>query len=225
MAKSRAGRVVRNLIVGGFVLGALAFSAGIVAKVYVDTTANGHLFTTVSDTPEAPVALVLGAAVQPDGKPSPYLKARLDLAHELYRAGKVKVILVSGDNGTEHYNEPDTMRNYLIAAGVPAKHVVADYAGFDTYDSCVRATKIFGVTKLTVVTQSYHLMRAVATCRALGIDANGVGDESVDVYGDVWTQGQLRELAANYKMGWDLITQRQPTLGPRETSVDEALRS
>lgn len=206
-------------------VGALAFSVGVIAKVYVDTNANGHMYDAVADVPEAPVALVLGAAVESNGQPSPYLKARLDLAHELYRAGKVKVILVSGDNGTDHYNEPDAMRQYLIDAGVPAKQVVADYAGFDTYDSCVRAKRIFGVEKLTVVTQSYHLMRAVATCRSIGIDANGLGDESVNVYGDVWTQGQLRELGANYKMAWDLITQREPTPGPRETSVDDALQS
>ncbi len=225
MATSRAGRVFRNLVVGGFLVGALAFSVGVIAKVYVDSNANGHLHDSVASTPEAPVALVLGAAVQPDGQPSPYLKARLDLAHELYKAGKVKVILVSGDNGTEHYNEPDTMRDYLIRAGIPPTRVVADYAGFDTYDSCVRASKVFGVAKLTVVTQSYHLMRAVATCRAVGIEAQGVGDESVNVYGGVWVQGQLRELVANYKLAWDLVSRRQPTLGPRETSVDEGLRS
>ena len=79
---------------------------------------------------------------------------------------------MSGDNGAREYNEPDAMRRYLVDAGVPADKVVADYAGFDTYDSCSRAQRIFGVDRLTVVTQDYHLPRAVATCRALGLDAD-----------------------------------------------------
>jgi vancomycin permeability regulator SanA len=204
---------------------ALALSATLVTKVYVDAAASGHLFSDAAKVPATPVALVLGASVNPDGTPSSFLKARLDLAHELYAAGKIKVILVSGDNGTVHYNEPDNMVKYLVSVGVPAKKVVADYAGFDTYDSCVRAKKIFGVDKLTVVTQSYHLMRAVATCRAVGIDAQGVGDDSVSTYTQDWTLGEVRELLANDKMAWDVLTNRQPTLGNRETSVDQALQS
>jgi vancomycin permeability regulator SanA len=223
MAVSTGRRVTRGIVMTAFTALAVGLSIGLIAKVYVDASASRHMYSTAADTPEAPVALVLGAQVNPDGSPSAFLKARLDLAHELYRAGKVRVILVSGDNGTIHYNEPDNMRRYLIQAGVPAEHVVADYAGFDTYDSCVRAKEIFGVEQLTVVTQSYHLMRAVATCRAVGIDARGVGDDSVGVYADIWGQGQVRELLANYKMAWDILSGRQPVLGEYETSVDEAL--
>lgn len=223
MAKSTGRRVTTTILVIAFTAIALVLSAGLVAKVYVDATASGHTSTEVVDTPETPVALVLGAGVNPDGSPTPFLKARLDLAHALYRADKVSVILVSGDNGTDHYNEPDNMRQYLIDAGVPADKVVADYAGFDTYDSCVRAKKIFGVERLTVVTQSYHLPRAVATCRAVGVDAEGVGDDSVQGYTEDWNWGITRELVANYKMVWDVVTNRQPILGDRETSVDDAL--
>ena len=122
--------------------------------------------------------MVLGAQVYPDGTPSPFLAARLDLAKQLFDAGKVQVLLVSGDNMAPEYNEPDAMRAYLIDAGVPAEKVIADYAGFDTYDSCVRAKRIFGVSKLIMVSQSYHLPRAVATCRTLGVDAAGVGDDT-----------------------------------------------
>ena len=82
-------------------------------------------------------------------------------------------------NGTRFYNETDGMRDYLIEKGVPAAKVVGDYAGFDTYDSCVRARRIFGVSRAIVVTQTYHLPRALATCRAIGLDAWGVGDETV----------------------------------------------
>lgn len=218
------GKWIRTLLITGVVVGALGLTAGVIAKVYVDGAANGHMYDDVASVPETPVALVLGAGVNPDGSPSAFLKARLDLAHELYSAGKVQVILVSGDNGDVHYNEPDNMRRYLIEAGVPEKQVVADYAGFDTYDSCVRAKRIFGVERLTMVTQSYHLMRAVATCRAVGIDAEGVGDDSVSGYHGAWVSGMARELVANYKLGFDLLTGRQPILGERETSVDEALQ-
>jgi vancomycin permeability regulator SanA len=189
---------------------------------YVRATASGHLYAE-SDVPAAPVALVLGAQVYPDGTPSAFLAGRLDLAKRLYDAGKVKVILVSGDNMAPEYNEPDAMRGYLVAAGVPADRVVADYAGFDTYDSCVRAKLIFGVRDLVVVTQSYHLPRAVATCRALGLQASGVGDDTARQYTAGWRKGAARDQLACVKTVIDLTTRRQPVLGPRETSVDEAL--
>lgn len=189
---------------------------------YAKLTARPHTFTARS-VPATDVALVLGAQIYPDGTPSPYLKGRLDLAQQLFETGKVRAILVSGDNGEEHYNEPDGMRNYLIRKGVPATKVVADYAGFDTYDSCVRAKRIFGVDRLTVVTQGYHLPRAIATCRMVGVDAEGVGDYTATDFGPVWRYGQLRELGANIKMVVDVLTRRTPTLGRYETSVDEAL--
>jgi len=189
---------------------------------FVRASAAGHLYSE-ADVPAAPVALVLGAAVSPDGTPSAFLAGRLDLAQRLYDAGKVKVILVSGDNMAPEYNEPDAMRSYLVRAGVPAGKVVADYAGFDTYDSCVRATRIFNVSELIVVTQSYHLPRAVATCRRLGLSASGVGDESARQYTRAWRSGVLRDQVACVKTVIDLVTRRDPVLGPRETSVDRAL--
>lgn len=188
---------------------------------FVKLTARPNTFT-VASVPEAPVALVLGAQIYPDGTPSPYLKGRLDTAKRLYDAGKVQAILVSGDNGDDHYNEPDGMRRYLIRKGVPASQVIADYAGFDTYDSCVRAKRIFGVDELIVVTQGYHLPRALTTCRLVGLTARGVGDYTTD-YGPVWRYGQFRELGANLKMVVDVVTRRTPTLGRYETSVDDAL--
>lgn len=188
---------------------------------FVKLTARPHTFT-VQSVPAAPVALVLGAQIYPDGTPSPYLKGRLDTAKRLYDAGKVRAILVSGDNGDDHYNEPDGMRRYLIRKGVPASHVIADYAGFDTYDSCVRAKRIFGVDDLIVVTQGYHLPRAITTCRLVGVRANGVGDYTTE-FGPVWRYGQFRELGANLKMIVDVVTRRTPLLGRYETGVDDAL--
>ena len=188
---------------------------------FVRAKSAGHLYSAEA-VPPAPVALVLGAQVYPNGRPSAFLAARLDLARRLFEAGKVKVILVSGDNLAPEYNEPDAMRDYLIKAGVPADKVVADYAGFDTYDSCARAKRIFNVAELIIVTQSYHLPRAVATCRALGVEARGVGDDTVR-HSEPWRRGAIRDQIACVKTVIDLLSRRDPVLGKQETSVDEAL--
>jgi len=218
-----AGRRVRRtrtaLFLAGLGLAGIAVLAGSIG--FVRMTSAGHLHTPESVRP-APVALVLGARVFPSGTPSPFLAARLDLAHRLYRDGKVRVVLVSGDNMAPEYNEPDAMRSYLIKAGMPPEDVVADSAGFDTYDSCARARRIFGVEQLVVVTQGYHLPRAVATCRALGVDATGVGDDTLR-HTRAWRRGAIRDQLACVKTVIDLVTRRDPVLGKRETSVDDAL--
>lgn len=215
----RGGRILGRLLAVASVIGVLAFSP----TLYAWGASSGRTYT-VGSVPTRDVAVVFGAGVNADKTPSDYLKGRLELAYELWKAGKVKAILVSGDNGEAHYNEPDVMRGYLIAKGVPAAKVVADYAGFDTYATCVRAIRIFGVTSATLVTQSYHLPRALATCRTLGLDAVGVGDETVKPYSeDTWRAGSLREYPAMIKMAYDLLSRREPLLGDRETSVDVAL--
>jgi vancomycin permeability regulator SanA len=209
-------------VVAGSVLGGLVVAGSV---FWVDRGARGHTYRT-DEVPATPVALVLGALVHPDGSPSAFLAARLSLAKRLYDTGKVKVLLVSGDHSQPGYSEPDAMRNWLIAAGVPARRVVVDYAGFDTYDSCARASRIFGVTRAIVVTQSYHLDRAVSLCRHLGIDANGVGDNSARAQWFSWWRATLREQAACVKAAYNLTVRRDPALlGRHETGVDDALRS
>lgn len=179
----------------------------------------------VADAPAADVTLVLGAGLTPDDTPSPYLAARLDVAAALLQAGKTKVLLLSGDNRYHDYDEPTAMRTYLVERGVPAERIVLDFAGRDTYDSCSRAKRIFRVDRMLVVSQGYHLPRAVATCQALGIDAQGVGDWSVrDTYDPVtWRWGEVRERTAALKMVWDLVSRRDPVLGPPESGVRDAL--
>ena len=201
------------------VVGALGFSP----TLYAWGATVGRTYTTTT-VPVRDVAIVFGAEVLPSKKPSDFLRARLDIAYELWRTGKVKAILVSGDNGDVHYNEPDAMRSYLLAKGVPPVKIVADYAGFDTYDTCVRAVRIFGVTSATLVTQSYHMPRALATCRTIGLDAIGVGDDTMmNSAPAVWRNGALREIPAAVKMAYDLLSRRQPILGARETAINTAL--
>jgi vancomycin permeability regulator SanA len=193
---------------------ALATLTGAVS--FVRSTAAGYIFTS-SDVPATPVALVLGAQVNADGTPSAFLAARLDLAKRLYDAGLVEMIIVSGDHLAPESNEPAAMRNYLIRAGLPKERVIADTGGFDTYESCLRAKRIFNLSRLIVVTQSYHLVRAVATCRALGIDATGVGDDSARQHAIAWWRGAIRDQIACIKTVVDLATRPDPKSGELNT--------
>ncbi|MFJ5843859.1 vancomycin high temperature exclusion protein [Streptomyces sp. NPDC092903] len=176
---------------------------------------------TAADAPAQQVAVVFGAGLW-DGKPSPYLANRLRAAAELYRDKKVKVVLVTGDNSRVEYDEPDAMRAFLVRQGVPDSRIVSDFAGFDTWDSCVRAKKIFGVDRALLVTQGFHVRRAIALCRAAGIDAYGVG---VDAKHDAtWYYGGTREIAAAGKAALDALFKPDPHfLGPREPGVETAL--
>lgn len=217
------GRLRRALpaLVGA---GVLAGAAVLGSVLWVRVKAAGHLFddADLAVVPPAPVALVLGAQVYPGGRPSPFLAGRLDLVKRLLDAGVTRCLLVSGDSKAVEHDEPQAMRAYLLAAGVPAGRVVVDPAGFDTYDSCARASRVYGVHRLLVVTQAYHLPRAVATCRALGLDADGVGDSSVRG-SRAWRRGALRDQVACVKTVLDVLRRRDPELGPRETAVERAL--
>lgn len=187
-------------------------------------TSTGNQRHSVDSVPERPVAIVLGAGVRPDGLPSYLLAQRLDLAVELYEAGSVQAVLVTGDNGVEHYNETDTMRDHLVAAGVPEDRVVGDHAGFSTWDSCARAREVFGVEEATVVTQEFHLPRAVRLCRAAGIDTVGVGGASMDQRAVATVYGWAREVPAAVAALGTVVLRPDPRfLGDYETGVDDAL--
>jgi vancomycin permeability regulator SanA len=206
----------------GTLIGVFAVAA---STAWLRDQARAYEFTEAS-VPTAPVALVLGAQVYSDGVPSPFLASRLAIAQRLLDAGKVQAILVSGDHGQWAYDEPDAMREWLIEHAVPAGRIVLDHAGFDTYDSCARAARVFGVRQAIVVTQSYHLARAVALCRRLGVQAVGVGDDTARQYAEPWRASATREYGACVKAVLDLASGRDPVyLGRHETGVEDALRS
>ncbi|MFI5679139.1 SanA/YdcF family protein [Streptomyces cellulosae] len=188
--------------------------------LYVST---GGLLRTTANAPRTEVAVVFGAGLW-DGEPSPYLAHRLDAAATLYREGRVRVVLVTGDNSREDYDEPDAMRAYLTRHGVPDGRIVSDYAGFDTWDSCVRAKKIFGVDEAVLISQDFHIRRALALCRAAGVTSYGVGvDDKHDV---TWYYGGSREILAAGKAVLDAVFEPDPRfLGPKETGVSRALAS
>ncbi|MFJ3791175.1 vancomycin high temperature exclusion protein [Kitasatospora sp. NPDC090091] len=183
--------------------------------------AAGDRVGTVASAPSAPVAVVFGAGLF-DGKPSPYLAHRLDAAVDLYRAQKVQAILVTGDNGRDSYDETDAMRGYLIEHGVPQIRVVGDYAGFDTWDSCTRAHRIFGVDRAVLVSQDFHVRRALALCEAAGIDSYAVG---VPEWRDVtWLYGGVREIPGAGKAALNVLMRPDPVfLGPKEEGIPRAL--
>jgi vancomycin permeability regulator SanA len=217
-------KILRRAAYGGAMAVALVVLTMAGADLWVRGAAAGHTYTEAS-VPAAPVALVLGAEVYPDGTPSPFLAARLDIARRLLADGKIRAILVSGDNRQFRYNEPGAMFQWLLAHGVPSQRIVLDFAGFDTYDSCARARRVFGVRQAIVVTQTYHLDRAVTLCRRLGVDATGVGDDSVRIYREPWRNSVIRERGAVVKAVVDAASHRDPVfLGPHERGVDDAVR-
>ncbi len=162
--------------------------------------------------PARPVAIIFGAGYWPSGALSDILRDRLDAAIELYRAKRVQKLLLSGDNRVVEYNEPAKMQEYALAQGVAQEDLVLDYAGRRTYDTCYRARDIFLVPQVIVVTQRYHLPRALDTCRGLGLDAIGyVADRTPYVHIRwYWT----REIPAIWRTWWDVhIWRPEPVLG------------
>ncbi|MEU8899216.1 ElyC/SanA/YdcF family protein [Nocardia sp. NPDC048505] len=189
---------------------------------WVRFRAGGHEYT-AGAVPATDVAIVFGAQVYDDGEPSPYLAARLDIGQRLLETGKVKAILLTGDNGRRTYDEPEAMRRYLVRKGVPAAKIALDYAGFDTYQSCTRAYKIFGVRRAIAVTQDFSVPRTVALCRAAGIETDAVADHSQPHEG-VWIKCWVRDQIASTKAVWEMATEPDPKfLGREETSVRDAM--
>ena len=126
------------------------------------------------DVPAARLAIVFGAGLRRDGTPTAILRDRVETAADLYFSGKVEKILMSGDNRFEYYNEPGAMRQYALSLGVPDTAIAMDYAGRRTYDTCYRAKAIFGMSDAILVTQKFHMPRALFLCNALGLSAYGV---------------------------------------------------
>lgn len=127
-----------------------------------------------TDVPEHNIGIVFGAGLRRDGSPTAVLRDRIETAVMLYHNGKVKKLLMSGDNRFIDYNEPNAMKEYALSLGVPADDIVLDYAGRRTYDTCYRAKSIFGVEEAILITQAFHLPRALYTCKHLKINAVGV---------------------------------------------------
>lgn len=171
----------------------------------------------VNNSPAWRVAIVFGAGLSRDGNPSPVLRDRIATAADLYFAGKVEKILMSGDNRFIDYNEPGAMREYALSLGVPDSAIVLDYAGRRTYDTCYRAKDIFIVKQALLITQSFHLPRAIYTCNQLGLPALGVSADRREYLKRSRVYWNLREIPATLIALWEIhISRPLPVLGKPE---------
>lgn len=148
-----------------------------------------------------PVAMVLGAGVNANTEPSIVLEKRLDKAVELYKEGRIKKILVSGDNRDVYYNEPLVMKAYLVKSGVSSSDIVQDFAGIRTLDSCWRAKNVFKLKKIVLITQPFHLPRSNYLCKSVGLETQVVASENARLR--VTTAGVLREIPASWLATWE----------------------
>lgn len=204
---------LRRFAVGAALLLALAVVGTIALRVFSAWQASSRIYT-LANVPSRPVAIVFGARVLASGRLSAMLADRVKMGAELYHAGKVRALLMTGDNSLDTYNEPEAMRQYALDLGVPDDAIVLDYAGFRTYDSCYRARDIFQVDEAILVTQDFHLDRALLLCNQLGINSVGVAADVMRPTG--YARGSLlsstiREFPATALSVLDLLRNEQPT--------------
>jgi SanA protein len=186
------------------------------ARIITGVYAAGRTYS-VNSAPPRRVAIVFGAGLWRDGSPTPILRDRVQAAAQLYFAGKVQKLLMSGDNRYLDYNEPGAMRGYALELGIPEADIVLDYAGRRTYDTCYRARQIFGVQQALLITQSFHLPRAIYTCNRLGLPAEGVPSDLRAYRQRSLLYWNLREVAATVVALWEVnISHPLPVLGNPE---------
>jgi len=205
--KKKAKKWLLWLLIVSFV--AIATPFGINAWV-VHSTSDKILSTEdAAKLSDVDCILVLGCAVRADGTPSPMLAERLNKSVELYRAGAAPKLLMSGDNGQVEYNEVAAMADYALARDVPSYDIFLDYAGFSTYESVYRAKAIFQAKKIIIVTQKYHLHRALYIAKAMGLDAYGVSCDTQVFSGQF--HRDVREILARNKDFFTSIFKPKPT--------------
>ncbi|HEU5253227.1 MAG TPA: ElyC/SanA/YdcF family protein [Solirubrobacterales bacterium] len=183
------------------------------ANVYV-LSVGGDSTADVAEVPKTEVAIVPGALVEPDGDLSAMLAARVEQASRLWHAGKVEKVLVSGDHGSWKYDEPDTMRKALVRDGVAPEDVFEDHAGFDTWATMVRARQIFGVRDAVVITQGFHMPRALYLADEAGIDATGLTAD-LQPWGYQGRKSSVREVLSRVKAVVDVSLDTPALAGPK----------
>lgn len=185
----------------------------IIGANLVVNLSGADIYKDIDDAQEAQAAIILGAKVREDGNLSPILKDRVDKGIDLYKAGKVSKLLISGNHKRTAYDEVNAMTNHAIEEGVPHRDIFTDHAGFSTYESLYRARKIFRVKSAIIVSQRFHLRRVIFVARSLGLDAQVVAADR-HPYSAEW-RSHLRESLANVKAVWETAVDVRPThLGP-----------
>jgi vancomycin permeability regulator SanA len=204
----------KKLWITGLILALLAVCGGVLmlgvnGYVVLSTKNQILLSSEAAELPDVDCILVLGCRVYEDGTPSHMLEDRLRRSVELYRAGAAPKLLMSGDHGQREYDEVGAMKQYALAEGVSSQDVFMDHAGFSTYESLYRAKEIFGVEKVIIVTQEYHLHRALQIARALGLEAYGVSADYRSYTGQLMRD--IREIMARNKDVLSTIFLPKPT--------------
>jgi SanA protein len=209
-------KIIKFIWRSALVLGLFVFVGLSLPKLIVLLFAAPRTFS-MEDVPQTRVAIVFGAGLLRDGSAGPVLRDRVETAVKLYQQGKVDKLLMSGDNSFVEYNEPKAMRQYALDLGVPDEDIILDYAGRRTYDTCHRAKHIFQVNSAILVTQSFHLPRALFLCNWFDVESTGVEANNHYFLKRSRIYWNTRELFANFQAVWDvMIAKPLPVLGDIE---------
>lgn len=200
-----ARRIKWSILIGAV----LIFAVIVCANYAVRHTAKAFIYQNINSIPQNKAGLLLGTSkLLRSGLPNQYFQNRIQATVDLYKAGKIEVVVISGDNSREGYNEPEDMKSELMQRGIPEDKIYLDYAGFRTLDSVVRMEKIFGQKSFTIISQKFHNQRAIYIAHAKGLQAVGYNAEDVNAYSGFKTQ--LREKFARVKLFLDLWTGKNP---------------
>ncbi|MUH36855.1 vancomycin high temperature exclusion protein [Zobellia amurskyensis] len=198
----------RHYKIGGLLVIAL-FIFILLCDFIISSSAEGKTFSNSNEIAKNRVGLVLGTSKKLiGGLPNPYYTYRIQATIELFKAKKIDFVLVSGDNGTRYYNEPNTFKKDLVANGIPSEKIFLDFAGFRTLDSMVRAKEVFGLDNVTVISQEFHNQRAIYLAEKKGLKAIGYNAKSIT--GQQGLKVRLREYLARVKVFIDLLFNTQP---------------
>ncbi len=217
---SRLFTYLKRILGIGVLLGLLALCAIYIAHTVIVNNAIGRTYTNVKAIPSNKVGLVLGTSkLLQNGRVNLYFTYRINATANLYRNGKIKYILVSGDNGNSQYDEPTDFKNALIEKGVPAHKIYLDYAGFRTLDSVVRAKEVFGQNQYTIISQKFHNERAIYIAKSRGMDV--IGFNAKDVSAKFGLKVRLREYLARVKVFGDHLFNVQPKFLGKQIVIGE----
>lgn len=216
-------KILKLLLRITFLIGVIGILILGLATLIAELYGRNRVYS-VEEVPSMPVAIVFGAGLSRDGTPSPVLRDRVATAAQLYFEGKVQKLLMSGDNRYIDYNEPGAMHAYALSLGVPEDAIVLDFAGRRTYDTCYRARDIFGLSQAILVSQDYHLPRALMTCNGLGIKSVGVSADQQLYNSSSQRYWRVREIPATLVALIDVfITHPLPVLGEPEPIIVEQI--
>jgi len=208
----------RKILITGLIFFGLSVLFISWANYKIENNTEDFVTSNISKLPNEKVGLLLGTSrILANGNPNPYFYNRIEAAAELYRSGKIKNIIASGDNSRIHYNEPEDMKQALIKAGVPADKIYEDFAGFRTLDSVVRAREIFGQNSYIIISQEFHNERAVFLAQENGIEAFGYNAKDVNKYAGFKTN--MREKIARAKVFWDFLFGVEPKFGGEKIEI------